>query len=198
MNRLHRALVHLVPAPRSEWIRAHEAELDHIEGRWPRWRWNLGLLPLAASALVRQIRHDPRSFLGGALMKTIVVTLSALNFVAGVGLLAILLLEPGAPMIAVALGGALLVQSCFTLALVLGAFGRHQHAARHVQLTGSTLALVVGGVGFVVGFLANINPAGNDPEYGPMAIAFLLAAHGMASLVAFTSPRPTEPQTSTL
>jgi len=197
MNRLYRILFYLVPGPRNEWIRAHHAELEHIPGRWLRWCWTLGLLPLAGAALVRQLRHDAGTFLGGVFVKTVVATLSILNLAAGVSLLVFYIIATSPPLVVLALSGALLIQSGFTLLLMLGVFGSHQDAATHLQLGGSTLALIVGTVGFVAGFLVNINPANNDPEYGPMTIAFLIAAHGMASLLAFTSHGPARAQPST-
>jgi hypothetical protein len=130
-------------------------------------------------------------------MKTIVATLSILNFAAGVGLLALYIIETSPPLVVLALSGALLIQSGFTMALLLGAVGSHQDTGSHLQLAGSTIALIGGAVGFVIGFLANINAANNDPEYGPITIALLIAAHGMASLLAFAPHRPVKAQPST-
>jgi hypothetical protein len=197
MSRLYRILFAVLPFPRNEWIRAHHAELEYVEGRWQQRRWALGLVLLTGSALTSQLRHDASTFLGGVLMKTLVATLSILNFVAGVSLLALYIIETSPPLVVLALSGALLIQSGFTMALLLGAFGPHQDTGRHLQLSGSSLALIVGAAGFVIGFLANINPANNDPEYGPMTIALLIAAHGMASLLAFTPHRPVKAQLST-
>jgi hypothetical protein len=130
-------------------------------------------------------------------MKTIAATLSILNLVAGVGLLVLCIIDTSAPLVLLTLSGALLIQSGFTMALLLGAFGSRHDTARHLQLAGSTMALMVGAAGFVIGFLANVNPANNDPEYGPMTIAFLIAAHGIASLLAFTPHSTVKAQSST-
>ncbi len=197
MSRLYCILFAVVPCPRNEWISAHHAELEYVEGRWQRRRWALGLVLLTGSALASQLRHDASTFLGGVFMKTIVATLSILNLVAGVGLVVLYIIETSPPLVVLILSGALVIQSGFTMALLLGAFGSHQDTGRHLQLAGSSLALIVGTVGFVTGFLANINPANNDPEYGPMTIALLIAAHGMASLLAFAPHRPVKAQPST-
>jgi hypothetical protein len=188
VKRLYRLLLQIVPGSHSDWIRAHEAELAHIRGRWQRCRWIIGLLPLTGAALVRQLRHDAGSFLGGFLMKVIVVSLSLLNLVAGVGVLVLQTIEPSPHRMALAIGGVLLVQSGFTLALATGVFGSRQPTATRMQRAGSALAVTVGSVAFLVGFIANVSPANPDPEFAPMTLALLVAAHGMASLLAFGRP----------
>lgn len=197
MNRLHRILAALVPSPRNEWIKAHEAELQVVEDRWRRWQWALGLVSLVGWALASQLRHDPGKFLGGFLMKTIVGTLSIINLGAATGLAVLYVTDPDQPLILLALSVALMIQGSATLALILGLFRFHNETTRHFQLVGSTLALAVGTVGFATGFLANIGSVTNDPEYGPMTIAFLIAAHGLASLLAFAPQRPVNLQAPT-
>ncbi len=130
-------------------------------------------------------------------MKTIIATLSILNIAAAVGLAVLYATDTDPPRVILALSLALLIQGSYTLALIFGAFRSRDDTARHLQLAGSTVALIVGTVGFVNGFLANIDPVNNDPEYGPMTIAFLVAAHGLTSLLAFTSQRPVNLQTPT-
>jgi uncharacterized membrane protein HdeD (DUF308 family) len=131
-------------------------------------------------------------------MKTTVATLSVLNIAAGLGLVVVYTVETSPPLLLLALGVALLTQGGFTLAYILGAFEAHAGAALHLQLVGSTLALIVGTIGFMVGLLGNINPVNNDPEYGPMTIAVLIAGHGFASLLAHTPHRPLKGQTPTI
>lgn len=121
-------------------------------------------------------------------MKIVVATLSVLNVAAGVAMALLYVIESDAPMFVLTISAALLVQGCFTLVLIVGAFS-HIEMARHVQLAGSTLALVVGTFGFATGFVANIDPVNGHPEYGPMTIALLIATHGFVSLLAFT-PQP--------
>ena len=186
-------LAALVPSPRDAWVRAHAAELECVEGRWSRLVWRLGVVPIAGWALMSQLRHDPRSFLGGVLVATIVVGLSFLNLVAGIGLLVLYLVEAN-PWLVLVLGIGLCAQGGYSLAYILGAFGRRRALARRVQLAGSGLASVVGLTGFVAGIVANVNPANNDPEYGPMTIALLVTVHGLASLLAFSGdPNPRTP-----
>lgn len=189
MSRGHRILAAIVPSPRRQWVLAHEAEYDVIEGRWHRWRWTLGLVPIVGFALVSQLRHDPRSFLGGALMKAATFTLSILNVAAGMGLFVLYVSQSSPPAFVLVLSLALLVQGSYTVAFISGALRSHHEVARRAQLGGSTLALVAGTIGFAAGLLANIDPVNADPEYGPMTIALLIAGHGLFSLLAFTPPR---------
>ena len=118
-------------------------------------------------------------------MKVAISALSILNVAVGLGLMVLYTSESSPPMIVLVLSIALLVQGSYTLAFVSGALRSHHDIARHLQLGGSALALVAGTVGFLSGFLANIDPVNADPEYGPMAVSLLIVAHGLASLLAF-------------
>jgi hypothetical protein len=89
------------------------------------------------------------------------------------------------PPVVALLGTVLVIQGAFTLALLSGIFGDHRDGARHVQLTGSTLAVVVGSIGLVSATLTNLAPTSADPEYGPAAVAMLLVIHGLFSILAF-------------
>ena len=189
MSREHRILAAIVPPPRRKWVLAHEAEFDHIEGRWQRWRWALGLVRVVGWALVSQLRHDPRSFLGGALIRIVITTQSIVNVFAGVGLLVVYFSQSGPQVFTLMLSLALLVQGSYTVAFVAGVLRSHHDGARYLQLGGSTLALIVGAVGLAVGFSAIVDPVNADPEYGPMTIALLVAGHGLASLLVFHAPR---------
>lgn len=117
-------------------------------------------------------------------MRTIVATLSVVNVIAGVGLAVLYFVDASPPVVAVA-SGVLVVQGLFTLALIGGAFGEHSDVARHIQLVGSTLALLVGAAGMLNGMATSLAANNTDPEYGPMTIAMLLAIHGLFSLLAF-------------
>jgi hypothetical protein len=187
MRWLYRVAKALVPPPHREWIAAHHTELEHVDEGWRRRHWALGLIPLTGIALVAQLRSDPRSFQGGTLMKTVVTTLSVLNITAGVALAVLGVVMDGTPPIVFALSAVLLIQGGYTLAYMGGLLG--SRLAQVLELTGSTLALVVGGVASVGAAIANIDAVGGDPEYAPMAVAMLIAAHGLASLVAFAGRR---------
>jgi hypothetical protein len=187
MRHLYRITAALIPPPRDEWIRAHQAELEQIEGRWQRRRWAVGVIPLAGVALAAQLRSDPRSFQGGTLMKTIVATLSVLNVAAGIGLAVLVLVMEGTPSAVLALSAVLVVQGAYTLTFLAGSL--EAGWAQALELVGSTLALVVGGIASVAAVVNNIDPVNGDPEYGPMAVAMLVAAHGLASLIAFVPRR---------
>ena len=131
MSRAHRILARMVPSPRCTWLLAHEAELAAIQGRLQRWRWNLGLVPIFGRALVSQLRHDPRSYIGGALSKTVVATLSILNLALGIGMVVLYVSETDPPLFLIVLILALLVQGSYSLATVFGAFCSHSDVARH-------------------------------------------------------------------
>lgn len=184
MKRLYRVLTSAVPAPFDVWLRAHEAEFAVIETRKGRTRWALGLIPLSLATFGQLIVRSPRSLVGGTLMRTIVGTLSIVNLVAGIGLAVLYLADTNPPIVAV-LSAVLIVQGLFSLALLSGAFGNRYDAVRHVQLVGSTLALVVGLAGVLAGMVTNLAAATTDPEFGPMTVAMLLAVHGLFSLIAF-------------
>lgn len=185
MRRLHSFLARIVPPPRCDWIRAHAAEYDRVEGRSNRVRWAFGLVPLTGFALASQLRREPRSFVGGVLTRTIVATLSAIGLIAGFGLAVLSFNDSEARWVVLLLATALLVQSTFPLVFKLV----RSDTARRLVLVGSTLALVVGLAAFGAGLVSNIEPVNDDPEYGPMTIALLIASHGLASLLAFTGRR---------
>lgn len=184
MRRLYRMAAAAVPPPHRAWILAHQAELDHIEDVWQRRRWTVGLFTVTLAALSAQLRSDPRSFQGGTLVKIIVATLSVLNVAAGLGLAVVAIGLGDSPPIVPMLIAVLLVQGGYTLALLGGLLTARRAVV--VEVIGSTLALVVGGIGVVAGVVANIDPVNGDPEYGPLTVAMLIAAHGLASLIAFT------------
>jgi len=192
VSRLHRAIARLIPEPHREWLLAHDSEGASIEGRAARLRWMLGALPIAGRAIASQAVHDPRSLLGGALMRTVVVTMSLL--VAAVGTIVLgayaLMTEHPATMLPFAL--VPIVQGAFTLLFALGKLNKLGGIARLLELSGSTLALSVGAVGFAYGVVVNLTPMNVDPEYAPMAVSLLVAMHGLIALLAF-APTSAEP-----
>ena len=110
MSRPHRLLAALVPPPRDQWIRAHAAELVHIEGRRARTKWQLGVVPLFGWALASQLLQQPRSFLGSTLTRGIAGGLSFVNLIAGVALVGIYLTSTQ-PLNMLGLGLVLIVQA---------------------------------------------------------------------------------------
>lgn len=188
MRRAHRVLAAIVPEPRRDWIVAHAAELADIRNRRQRLRWMIGLIPLALRAAAGQLRHDPHTFLGGVLVRAVVVAASTVNLLAGIGLVTLVVSGHDVPLPVLAPALALVAQGGYTLALILGARGSAGERPRQLQVWGSTLALLVGALWLIVGIVNNINPVDGDPEYGPMTIAVLLSGHGLASLLAFAAP----------
>lgn len=183
MSRLHRLAAALVPPPRREWILAHHAEFDHIQGTWQRRRWMFGLVTITGVALAAQLRSDPRSFQGGTLMKIIVATLSVLNVAAGLGLAVLVVGLGDSPPMVPLLSAVLVIQGGYTLVVLSGVLSARW--AIVLEVVGSTLALVAGGIGVVAGIVGNIDPVGGDPEYGPLTVAMLIATHALASLLTF-------------
>lgn len=190
MSLVYRLLASALPVPRKDWIRAHEAELATIEGRRDRIRWMLGVIPLWTVTLGHQLTHEPSTIIGGTLMRSVVATLSVVNIAAGVGLGALYLLDTNPPIVA-ALSAVLLVQGVFTMVLIAGGFDRYRVRARHLQLVGSTLALVVGMVGVLNGLVTNLAAGNVDQEGGPLTIALLLGIHGCFSILAFAREQET-------
>ncbi|MCY4086255.1 MAG: hypothetical protein OXG37_05040 [Actinomycetia bacterium] len=90
------------------------------------------------------------------------------------------------PWLVLALGLVLCAQGSYGLVYALGLAGRRHPFARRALLTASALAVLVGLGGFGTGLAANTNPANNDPEFRPMMVALLVAAHGTLSLLAFS------------
>ena len=189
MTRIHRALAALVPGPRSDWITAHGAELATLEDPALRRRWARGVISVAVSALWAQLRNDPRSYLGGVLVKTVVAGVSVVNVLAGLALGAGFLISEGAPLMMLALAVALATQGTYTLVVLAGGFGSLFRTAVNLQVAASTLAFVAGTIAFGIGLASNISPPTGDPEYGPMTVAMLLAIHGAASLLSFIERR---------
>jgi hypothetical protein len=186
MSTVYRLLASLVPGRSGDWLLAHGAELDALDEPAERRRWIAGLPRVFVTAMVGQLVKDPLSLRGGALMRTVVATLSAIEVAGGGALLTLAVLTetlgPGV------FAAVLIVQGGFTLLLLAGAFRRFAEPARHLQLAGSAAAVFVGLAGFAYGFLSNL--AATDPEYAPMTLLLLVAMHGLASIAAFTAGPP--------
>ena len=189
MSRVHAVIAALVPLPRRHWIEAHAAELGSIESPRARRRWMMGLIPLATRALWAQLHSEPRSFLGGTLAIAVAVTISIINALGGTGLLILYFTGADRPPLLLVLALVLAVQSGSTLVVVLGLFRSTLQRILRIHRAGSAAALLIGIVGFSVGLAANLHPINGDPEYGPPTVALMIAAHGLASLLAFTTPR---------
>jgi hypothetical protein len=164
------------------WLDAHLAEVDVIEGRLARFRWRAGSFATVVALVGSALMRDPLSVMRGGPVKIGLGVLSAVNLLAGMALVALWLSVGREPMIVLVLAVVLIVQGGYSLAYVAGALDRAQPAARGLLLAGSTAALAVGAVGFVVGAGVNLRPTNPDPEYGPMTVALLLATHGLAVL----------------
>lgn len=164
------------------WLHAHLAEADVVEGRLRRILWRAGSVSTLGAVAVSTLVRDPMSVVRGGTMKVAPVVLSAVNLLAGLALVVLWLSIGREPLVVLVLAAVLMVQGGYTLVYVAGWLDRARPAARNVLLAGSAAALVVGSIGFITGAIVNMQPANPDPEYGPMTVAVLLAAHGAITL----------------
>jgi hypothetical protein len=120
-------------------------------------------------------------------MKTIVATLSGLDLVAAAGLLVLWIRDTDQPWSLLVFAVVLVLQGGYTLAMLANVFGDSTQA-RQLLIVGATVSVIAGVAAFATGVIANLVAA--DHEYGPMTIALLIGAHGIASLLAFAGQRP--------
>jgi hypothetical protein len=107
-------------------------------------------------------------------------TLSLVNVFAAIGLTILYLSSDQQPVLVLILASGLALQGLFTAAVLGRSFGSFQRDAERLALIGSGLALIIGVSAFVYGLLNNVGAL--DPEYGPMTVALLIAAHAAATL----------------
>lgn len=118
---------------------------------------------------------------GGPLMRTVLMTLSSVNLVAGLLVTAMWVFMEETPPVVLALGLALLIQGGYTVWLLVGK--KLRPVAARLLIVGETLALLVGGGGLLVAIVNSIGAV--DPEYGPLLVAGLFGAHALAGLHLF-------------
>jgi hypothetical protein len=118
-------------------------------------------------------------------MRTVLATLSAINASMGIALLVVFAAAEDTPVIVGAFGIGLLIQAGYTLAYVAGRLSRFEPWALRALIAGQTVALLVGGFGFISSALYNIDPPGGDPEYGPLTVGALIAFQAAVTLWMF-------------
>jgi hypothetical protein len=118
-------------------------------------------------------------------MRTVLTTLSAINGLMGVLLLGLFFVVDDTPAVVVALGIGMLVQAGYALAYLAGLLNRFEPWALRALIAGQTVALLVGGFGFISSTLHNIDPPGGDPEYGPLTVGALIAFQAAVTLWMF-------------
>ena len=157
-------VVALFPESRRDWARAMVAEFGITQG----------LIRLLVVAWYLELR-------GANPMKTVLNTLSALCVAASIGVVVVWATDTSStPAQVLLLGLGLAIQGGFTLWF---ANGERMAWARHLMLSGETVALLIGGGGLLATTIANIDAS--DPEFAPMSVAGLIAAHAMAGLYAY-------------
>jgi hypothetical protein len=121
-------------------------------------------------------------------VRRLLATLSLTNVVAAIGLTIVYSLGTDQPVMVLILASGLALQGLFTIAVLGRSFGSLQRDAKRLAVVGNGAALIIGVVAFVVSLIQNLGAS--DPEYGPMAVAILIAAHGAAALVHLWPSRP--------
>lgn len=164
----------LVPRSQRDWVSAYIAESKVAERR-ASWGISTPIVVIVAWLL----------WLKGAEMKTVVLTLSTINLLAGVSVISIWATSDGHPPVMLLVGCAVCAQGVYTMVYSTGWLESAEPWARTVLLVGSTMALLVGIGGLLAGALYNLAPGTVDPEYGPMTMAGLIAALAIAAVLAY-------------
>lgn len=111
-------------------------------------------------------------------MRTVLTTLSTLNCVFGVFVLALYFSTGPNPPLVLILATSLIVQGGYTLW-----FKRRSErpGARGLLLAGETMAILAG-VGGLSSIVLQTAGGNSDPEYGPLAVAGLITAQAAVAL----------------
>lgn len=168
-------LARLLPPDKRDWGRALLAEMDQLDSRRSRLGWLTG-------GGVVVIRSWLDWMIGGNVMKTVLVTLSAVNVALGVFLAGIYLFTPGNPPIVAIIAGGLIIQGGYTLWYQTGRLRDMEPWATRALLSGETVSILIGAGWFVLSALANIDPPDGDYEYGPMAVGGLIAVQAAVAI----------------
>jgi hypothetical protein len=115
-------------------------------------------------------------------MRTVLATLSVINIVFGLFLMALFLVTEDNHLPVLVLAVGLVIQGGYTVWYQSGRSGRRKPWSSRALLTGETVALLIGVGGFTIAVISNINPANADYEYGPIAVSGLIAAQAAAAL----------------
>lgn len=173
-----RVLLYLLPDSHREWGQALLAEKEETGGRLARVRWILGGGRLLVWSWLDWITK-------GRLMRTVLATLSVINLVFGLLLIALFSFTEDNPPLLLILAIGLIAQGGYTLWHMSGRSASGEPWTSRILLTGETIALVIGGGGFTIAVINNINPTNGDYEYGPIAVSGLIAAQAVAALYIF-------------
>lgn len=185
LARAGRHVERLLPLSQREWGRALVAELDEIDSAPSAVRWLLGGTRVVIQGWMAATR-------GETVMKTMLVTLSIINALAGVALLGLILFSEDVPSVVAGLGIGLLIQSGYTLAYMSGHLRAFEPWSLRALVAGQTVGLMVGVLGFVSSALYNIAPANGDHEYGPLTVGALIAFQAVVALWIYAVPTRSE------
>ena len=175
-----KAFLHLLPGSHREWGQALLAEKEEMDGRSERVRWILGGGRLMVWSWLDWITK-------GRIMRTVLATLSVINIVFGLFLMALFLSTEDNPPLVLFLAVGLITQGGYTLWHMSRRSGSSEPWSSRVLLTGETIALLIGVGGFTIAVINNINPANGDYEYGPIAVGGLIVAQAFAALLVYAN-----------
>jgi len=88
---------------------------------------------------------------------------------------------PHVPLIALFIGGSLLIQGGYTILYLHGEFERWGDLATGALFAGGVLSACVGAAGLIQGIIHNINHA--DTEMAPVLAGLLMMFHALLSLI---------------
>ena len=120
-------------------------------------------------------------------MRTVLITLSVINGLMGLALLGVFVFTDDNPLVLLALAVSLMLQAGYTLAYMAGILDALEPWSTRALLTGETVALLVGFLGFVSSALHNIDPPRGDYEYGPLVVGTLIATQAATALWVFAA-----------
>lgn len=118
-------------------------------------------------------------------MKTVVVTASIVNAMFGMFVVGLFLFTSDNPGLVLVLGLSLIAQGGYTLWYISKRNDSTETWATKLLLGGQTVALLVGLGGFSVSTISQLTMNVDHPEYGPMAVAGLIAFQATATLYLF-------------
>ena len=160
-------MLRLFPLRKREWGEAYLSEFGADRG------------------LIRLLIHAWALTLKGEdIMHTVVATTSVVNGLFGMFLIGLYMVTSGNPAVVLLLALGLIVQGGYTLWYLAGQGARLEPWPTRALIAGETVAVLIGIGGLLISAVSSVD-AFNDPEYGPMAVAGLIAAQSAAALYTY-------------
>lgn len=163
---MSRKILRLFPTARRGWGEAYLADF----GLGP------GLIKVFIHAWYLQLK-------GGNIMKTVVITSSVINVAFGLFVTGLFIFTGDNPGVVLVIGLAMIIQGTYTLAYATDRLASGEPWVTRILLSGQTVALVVGMGAGLITVIENLTiDAGEHHEYGPMAVAGLIAFQALVTL----------------